>query len=642
MRVALTFDTEPGHDASGRDGAERILDILALRSVRATFFLQGEWAELHPDLAARLAAEGHRVGNHTYSHALPGAVDAETLREEIVRAEGVIERTTGQNPRPFFRCPQNSGAFDEDVRARISEAGYRQTGWSFDSLDWQKGQAAEAVAATVVAGVETHADGSVVLMHTWPAVTAEALPVILDALVGRGVEFVTLDELDIESLPVACVQPRATRPRGHHLAKSTLWGLAAKFATVAANFLIGVIIARALGPVGKGAYALVLQIVGVLVVALGLGLGTSNIYFVASRKASAKTVTANSLWLLAATGVLATAVCMLFIAGPFAPDPPYSFAMAVAASALFVFTTLFAWLGAVAVGLSGLRPRAVAGICSVSVVFAGVVVLSRLELLSALFVIALGVAGQALATLVVLLFERGRMLSLRPSPRTLRSMVGYSAKSYMVELVNYVHLRLDILLLGWLATTATVGVYSVGVSLAEVTRYVPSVVGAALFARASGVAHDEGSALSARMSRLTVLLVVASVAAFGILAPLAVTRVFGEAFADATRIFLILLPGTAAISISEVPSSYLFSRQIIYWRTSTAMVVLNVVLNLFMIPRLGAEGAAVASSVTYTLLTGVILYLMKRESGLAYREILVPSMRDVRAAARVLLGYVRR
>ncbi|MDY0087579.1 MAG: polysaccharide deacetylase family protein [Coriobacteriia bacterium] len=642
MRVALTFDTEPGQDTSGDDGAERILGILVSHGVRATFFLQGEWAELHPDLAARLTAEGHRVGNHTHSHALPGAIGEDVLREEIARAEGVIERTTGQSPRPYFRCPQNSGAFDEDVRARISEAGYRQTGWSFDSLDWQEGRTAEAIAATVVAGVKTHGDGSVVLLHTWPAATAEALPLILDALAGRGVEFVTLDELDAESLPVACVQPSAARPRGHHLAKSTLWGLAAKFATVAANFLIGVIIARALGPVGKGAYALVLQIVGVLVVALGLGLGTSNIYFVASRKAPAKTVTANSLWLLAATGVLATAVCMLFIAGPFAPDPPYSFAMAVAASALFVFTTLFTWLGAVAVGLSGLKPRAIAGICSVSVVLAGVVVLSRLELLSALFVIALGVVGQALASLVVLAFERGKMLSLRPSLHTLRSMLGYSAKSYVVELVNYVHLRLDILLLGWLTTTATVGVYSVGVSLAEIARYVPSVVGAALFARASGVARDEGSALSARMSRLTVLLVAASVVVFGALAPVAVPRVFGEAFSDATRIFLVLLPGTAAMSISEVPSSYLFSRQIIYWRASAAMVALNVVLNLIMIPRLGAVGAALASSVTYTLLAGIILYLMKRESGLSYREILVPSVRDVRAALRVLLAYVRR
>jgi len=642
MRIALTFDTEPAQGGHDPGNAGRILDALARRGIRATFFVQGEWVEEHPDLAARLGAEGHRVGNHTYSHALPGVVSTEQLHDEIARAEGVIERATGQSPRPYFRCPQNSGAFDDEVLARIRDVGYRQTGWTFDSLDWQEGFAAQDVTESVLRGAQTHGDGVVVLLHTWPDATAGAIPGMLDELTDRGAEFVTLDELDQESLPVACLQAQPPTRRGYHLAKSTLWGLAAKFVTVAVNFLVGVIIARALGPVGKGAYALVLQIVGVLVVVLGLGLNTANIYFVASKRVSAKTATANSLWLVLGTGSVAMVVCLLFIAGPFAPDPPYSLAMALAASALFVSTTLFAWLGAVAVGLSGLRPRAVAGMCSVAVVLVGAAALWRLGVLSALLVIALGVVGQSLATIAVLLFERGRMLSLRASIDGLRRMVTYSAKSYVVEVVNYVHLRLDIILLGWLTTAATVGVYSVGVSLAEIARYVPGVVGAALFARASQVAGDEGSALSARMSRLTVPLVLGSVVLFGLIGPWAVPRVFGAAFADAVPVFLVLLPGVAAISIAEVPSSYLFSRQVIYWRTAAVIVGVNIAINLIAIPRFGVLGAAAASSVTYTLLTAIILYLARRESGLRYRDFLRPTVDDVRTALRILAGYMRR
>lgn len=642
MRVALTFDTEPspaGHDPGN---AGRILDVLSSRGVRATFFVQGEWAEAYPELAARLGAEGHRVGNHTYSHALPGAITADELRDEIVRAEGVITGATGQSPRPYFRCPQNSGAFDEGVRARIADAGYQQVGWTFDPLDWREGSTAESVLENVLHGVEAHGDDIVVLLHSWPDATAESLPRILDELTEMGAEFVTIDAFERESLPVACVQPRTAGRRGHHLAMSTMWGLAAKLVTVAANFLVGVIIARALGPVGKGAYALVLQIVGVLVVVLGFGLTTANIYFVASKRVRAKTATANSLWLLVGTGALATVICLLFIAGPFAPDPPYSLAMSLVASALFVSTTLFAWLGAVAVGLSGLRPRAIGGICSVVAVLAGAAVLWRLGVLSALLVVALGVAGQTIAAAVVLWFERGRMFSLRPSIAALKSMVSYSAKSYVVELVNYIHLRLDIILLGWITTAATVGVYSVGVSFAEIARYVPGVVGAALFARASQVAGDEGSALSARMSRLTVPLVLGSVALFALVGPWAVPAVFGEPFAGAVPVFLVLMPGVAAISIAEVPSSYLFSRQVIYWRTSAVVVIVNIVVNLIAIPRFGALGAAAASSLTYSLLTAIILVLATRESGLRYRDFLCPTADDVRAAWRVLTGYLRR
>lgn len=435
--------------------------------------------------------------------------------------------------------------------------------------------------------------------------------------------------------------PAEESPRpSSHMGKSTLWGLAAKLATVAANFLVGVVIARALGPVGKGGYALVQQVVGVLVVMLGMGLSTSNVYFVARRYVSPRSATANSIWLAAATGAVATVACLLFISGPFAPKDGYSVAMAMTAAALFVATSLFAWLGAVAVGLSGLRPQAIAGIASVTFVLIGSVVLWKTGLLSALFVIALGVGGQLLAVAVVLLLERGRMLWLRPDLKALRRMVGYSSKSYLVSMVGYLHLRQDVLLLGWLTDQRTVGVYSVAVSVVEIARYIPVVLSSALFARASQVERDEGSHLSARMSRLTVALVLATAAVFASIAPVLVPFVFGEAFGEASRLLLVLLPGVVAISIAEVPSSYLFSREVIYWKTSAVMVAVNVAANLFAVPRFGAMGAAFASSLTYSLFAAAIVHYMKKEAGIRYRDVLVPTVQDVRSAARVLSRYL--
>ncbi|MDZ4180078.1 MAG: polysaccharide deacetylase family protein [Coriobacteriia bacterium] len=646
MRVALTFDTEPVRGGNDPECARRILDALEAEGARATFFVQGEWAEEHPDLAARLNGEGHRVGNHTYSHALPGALPAEELRLETVRAEAVIERLTGRSPRPYFRCPQNSGAFDAGVLDRIKEGGYRQVGWHVDSLDWQATASAETVTERVLAAVDEHGDGTVVLFHSWPDATAEALPAILSGLKERGAEPVTLDELELDSLPVACVQPvsatAGTEAAGRGLATSTLWGLASKLVTVAGNLLVGIIIARALGPEGKGAYAWVLQVVGILVVLLGMGLGTSNIYYVASGKVPIRTAVANSLALLPLTGSIAAGACLLLIAGPLAPDDRFSSGMALLAVGLFVSTTLYTWLGAAAVGRSGLRPRAIAGMTSVATVLVAAVVLWFLGMLSATSMVAAGVLGQVLATVVVIVAGGAPMLSLSPDWRALREMVGYSARSYVVELVNFIHLRIDIILLGWLATTATVGIYSVGVSLAEVARYVPGVAGAALFARASQVAGARGSELSARMSRLTVLLVVVSVLVFGLLAPLLIPALFGSAFSEAVTVLLVLLPGVAAISIAEVPGAYLFSRKVIYWRTSAIVVALNVAINIVLIPRYGAAGAAVASSLTYTLLMVIVIALMRRESGLGVRDILVPTPDDVRTVFAVLRRHVAR
>ncbi len=642
MRVALTFDTEPVQGGNDPAAARRIMDVLRDAGARATFFLQGQWVEAYPELAARMSLEGHRVGNHTYSHALPGILSTEELHSEIVRAEAVIERATGRSPRPYFRCPQNSGAFDSDVLGRIEEAGYDQVGWHVDSLDWQENSSAEAIVDMVLSSVDERGDGTVVLLHSWPDVTAKALPGILTGLGERGATLVTLDELERDSLPVACVQPVSAGTDGRGLAASTLWGLASKLVTVAGNFLVGIIIARALGPEGKGAYAWVLQVVGILVVLLGMGLGTSNIYYVASGKVPIRATVANSLGLLPITGSIAAGACLLLIAGPLAPDDRFSSGMALLALGLFISTTAYTWLGAAAVGRSGLRPRAIAGMTSVGTVFVAAIALWYLDLLSATTMVAAGVVGQVVATLVVIVAGGPGMVSFSPDLRAFREMLGYSARSYVVELVNFIHLRIDIILLGWLTTTATVGIYSVGVSLAEVARYVPGVAGAALFARASQVVGSEGSELSARMSRLTALLVVASVVVFGLLAPVLIPALFGPAFSGAVTVLLVLLPGVAAIAIAEVSGAYLFSRKIIYWRTSAMVVALNILSNIVLIPRFGAAGAALASSFTYTLLMVIVLTLMRRESGLSMREIVLPTREDIRIALAVVRRYAAR
>jgi O-antigen/teichoic acid export membrane protein/peptidoglycan/xylan/chitin deacetylase (PgdA/CDA1 family) len=642
VRVALTFDTEPPPPGGSIDVAAAILDALAERGVVATFFVQAEWADLYPELAARLTAEGHRVGNHTYSHALPGAISAEELREEIGRAEKVLEHRTGQSPHPYFRCPQNSGAFDAEVIARIEQMGYRQTGWTFDSFDWHEEATADGVLEAVRSGVDDHGDGAIVLLHTWPSATAEALPRLLDELLEQGVEFVTLDDIERDVIPQATAMPSELPFPDYKLGASAAWGMTARFLTVLANFLIGVIIARALGPAGKGAYALVVQIVGVLVVMLGLGLDTANIHFVARREVSARRATANSLWLLLLTGSVATVVCLLLISGPLAPEPAYPVSMSIAGAALFVFTTMFVWLGAVAVGLSGLKPRAIAGMASVTIVLSGAAVLWALDALTPLVLVAFGAVGQLVAVVVVLVQERGRMLAFVPSRSALRRMVSYSTRSYFVNLVRYLHLRVDILVLGWLTAAATVGVYSVAVSLAEVARYAPSVVSQAVFARASQLRPEDSSELSARMSRLTVVFVLGSALFFAVLTPLLVSVTFGASFAGAVPLLYVLLPGVVFMSVAEVPSSYLFSQGVIYWRASAVILVLNVVINLIAVPQIGAMGAALASTTTYSLYMAVIIFLARRTSGLPYSDFLVPTGDDVRLALSALGRYARR
>ena len=195
MRVALTIDTEQRSRPAAAGNARRQLDLLRREAVRVTSFVQGRWAGAHPELAGRIGADGHLVGNHTYHHVPLSLMTDEGIRHTVTRAEEVIvARTGGVAARPWFRCPYGDGEHDERVLGVLAGLGYRNIGWDVDPFDWRPGRTADEVVAAVVAGCRGR-DGARVLLHSWPDVTIGALPRIIEDLRAEGAEFVTVDEL---------------------------------------------------------------------------------------------------------------------------------------------------------------------------------------------------------------------------------------------------------------------------------------------------------------------------------------------------------------------------------------------------------------------------------------------------------------
>lgn len=193
--VALTFDAEhPDRSWCPPGAAERILDVLAGAGIRATFFIQGRWAEAYPGTARRIAAEGHLIGNHSHHHARMPLLLDRGLQEDMDAAHGAIVQATGRDPRPWFRCPWGAGAEDPRVLDALAAAGYRHVGWHVEVEDWEPTRTPQAIAADAIEGIRRHGDGTVLLLHTWPGGTVDALPRVLDDLPG-GTRFVTVDAL---------------------------------------------------------------------------------------------------------------------------------------------------------------------------------------------------------------------------------------------------------------------------------------------------------------------------------------------------------------------------------------------------------------------------------------------------------------
>jgi peptidoglycan-N-acetylglucosamine deacetylase len=194
MRVALTFDTEhPGHPCPA-GVLDRILEILAEAHAHSTFFVQGRWASAHPADARRIVERGHVVGNHSHHHAPMDALTEEGFRRDVARAEETIRAVAGVDPKPWFRCPFGAGMDDDRVLSLLRKLGYHHVGWDVDPRDWEEGRTTEELVGRVLDGLRGREE-AIVLLHSWPGVTAEGLPAIVDGLRSGGADLLDLNGL---------------------------------------------------------------------------------------------------------------------------------------------------------------------------------------------------------------------------------------------------------------------------------------------------------------------------------------------------------------------------------------------------------------------------------------------------------------
>ena len=192
--VALSFDDGPDPDYT-----PRILDILKAKHAPASFFVVGVNAEGHPDLLRREYAEGHLIGNHTYSHPNIAAGSEESAVRQLSATQRLIEFATGHST-TLFRPPYNADSEPQTPAEiipilRAQALNYVTIGERIDPRDWEKGITADQVVEEVMNEAQ---HGHVILLHDAGGdrlPTIQALPRIIDELRGRGFEIVSLTEL---------------------------------------------------------------------------------------------------------------------------------------------------------------------------------------------------------------------------------------------------------------------------------------------------------------------------------------------------------------------------------------------------------------------------------------------------------------
>ena len=186
FRVALTFDDGPHPRYT-----DMILDVLSEHDIFATFFVIGKNVENYPKPFLRTIAEGHEIGNHTYSHPHMRRLSEEAIAAEIAHCQNVIEQVGGISP-TLFRPPE--GYSSEAEIELLQSIGITPIFWDVDTRDWA-GNDATRIARIVSTSVNADA---IILFHDYVScknTTVNALREIIPALKKRGAVFCTVSEM---------------------------------------------------------------------------------------------------------------------------------------------------------------------------------------------------------------------------------------------------------------------------------------------------------------------------------------------------------------------------------------------------------------------------------------------------------------
>ncbi|MEW6182669.1 MAG: polysaccharide deacetylase family sporulation protein PdaB [Bacillota bacterium] len=183
--AALTFDISWGTKTPGP-----VLDVLKKEKLKCTFFLSGPWVVKYPEIAKRIAAEGHEIASHGERHINLSELPAEEIKNEINLAHQNILAVTGRQAR-LIRTP--NGDYDAKVLKAASEVGYTVIQWDADSLDWKN----PGVDTIIERVTKLARPGSIVLLHASDSCqqTDQALPVIITELRKQGYKLVAVSEL---------------------------------------------------------------------------------------------------------------------------------------------------------------------------------------------------------------------------------------------------------------------------------------------------------------------------------------------------------------------------------------------------------------------------------------------------------------
>jgi len=389
---------------------------------------------------------------------------------------------------------------------------------------------------------------------------------------------------------------------------------------LASGVMASVLIARTLGPEGRGQYAV---IVAMVVTAVSLGhcsVEHAQVYLV-GRGADVRGLTANAvvLGLLLGT-VVAGLTAVVALAFSYPDDQSLQHPALPLALPGIPLSIVVLWTNGLLVleGRTGVLNRAMLFSGAIQIVMlVGLTLSDRLSVTTVVLAWTVNVGASLVLTLPAL-----RPRSAYASVPLAREALGFGLRYHSATIGRFLLLRVDVLILASMKDDRTVGLYALAVTLIELTNLATDAVSTAALRRQTELPLDESSRFTARVVGLSGVFAVLAAVVLVATAPFLVPLVFGEEFRDCLPAVFALAPGVVALAMARSAGNYLVrhNRLLINSVLALGALAINVALNLVLIPRWGITGTGVASSIAYVLLAGSYLLWLRRAAGLSLRD----------------------
>ena len=410
---------------------------------------------------------------------------------------------------------------------------------------------------------------------------------------------------------------------------------------LAGVFGSGIVIARWLGAEGFGAYAVVNVTVALALQIGSAGLPSANTYFIARDRATVGPVWANAIGFALIIGsLLSGAVLVLAWLRPSLFGGVSTRWLGIAAISI-PFQLLFILNLNILLALDRIRQlNLFDGLLPALVLVNAVVALVLLHR-QLTFLIALNTIVGSVLSLVLMIYLRGlisdktQSRAVRPDMKLLKTMLAYGAKFYVSIMAGTIILRADLLIVNRFRGAAEAGVYGIASQFSFLLLMLPGVIATLLFPRVAATQDDRGD-FAVRVTRHTTLVMLVTCLAAIVLAYL-LPSIYGANFGDATIQLLILLPGIFFMGLESVLVQHFTGTGLPaaipwFWVITVAF---NIGLNLLVVPRFGARGAAVNSTLSYALIFLLVAVYFRLKTGRGAAETFILRVDELRRLLRL-------